>query len=66
MKSDLSTAVIKYWCISEVSALVTGELRRSPAFFVDGYWFRLQVGRMMSPVGETVQNEAFGLFLELV
>jgi hypothetical protein len=53
------------WHIDNVSQLVPDQYSFGHAFFVDGYWFRLQAGRMLSPPPAAADHYAFALFLRI-
>jgi hypothetical protein len=51
------------WRLEQVSKMVEGRYMFSPSFYLDGYWFRLQAGRIR---WERADGYAFALFLSLV
>ena len=34
------------WKIERISSMMEGKYMFSPSFYLDGYWFRLQAGRI--------------------
>lgn len=52
------------YIICEVSKLKEDEYTYSPSFFVDGYWFRLQAGKVIENKSEN-KDYHFGLFLSI-
>lgn len=51
------------WKVEGVSRMIEGRYIFSPSFYLDGYWFRLQAGRIR---WERADGFAFALFLSLV
>jgi ribosomal protein RSM22 (predicted rRNA methylase) len=58
-----STPIRFTWRIDGISHMAEAQYTFSPAFYLDGYWFRLQAGRIRLPKADAY---TFALFLSLV